>query len=91
MSFYSILDTKNLLVERQASFEDCNQIIWPNIFFPGKFTKNLDFSGNFTKDFDFPGKNWSFILSGQLYLFIGLGKLFYFSSKGTTFEHTSCT
>jgi len=40
------------------------------------------FSGNFTKNFDFPGKNWPLIL---------LGKLFYFSSKVTTIEHTSCT
>jgi len=53
---------------------------------PGKFSfsKNFNFSGNFKKKFDFPGKNWPFL---QLFL----GKLFYFSSKVTTFEHTFCT
>src|SRR6218665_1281770 len=58
-----------------------------------KFSKNFDFSreisrksrflGNFTKISIFHAK------IGYLQLF--LGKLFYFSSKVTTFEHTSCT
>jgi len=34
------------------------------------------------RNLDFPGKNWIFTAI--------LGKLFYCSSKVTTFEHTSC-
>jgi|SRR6218665_2358170 len=67
--------------------------------FPGKLPKTFDFSGNFTKHrffqanfrknsffqaiykrFDCPGK------IGHLQIL--LGKLFYFSSKVITFEHT---
>src|SRR6218665_3602569 len=51
--------------------------------FQVKFPTNFDFFDNFTKNCYFPGK------IGYLQLF--LGKLFYFSSKVTTFEHTSCT
>jgi len=51
--------------------------------FPGKFPKFLIFSGNFTNFIDFPSK------IGHLQLL--LGKLFYFSSKVTTLERTSCT
>jgi len=53
------------------------------LIFPGKFHKNFDFFRQFHKNFDFSGK------IGHLQLL--LGKLFYFSSKVTTFEHTSCT
>jgi len=64
--------------------------------FPGKFPKNFDFSGNlkknrlfqenFQKISNFSGKNWSFTAICLL-----LGRLFYLSSKVTTFEHTSCS
>src|SRR6218665_919812 len=47
--------------------------------FPGKFPKILIFSGN--KKIDFPSK--------KVHLQLPLEKLFYFSSKVTTFEHTS--
>ena len=49
--------------------------------FAGKFPKILIFSGN--KKVDFPSK--------KVHLQLPLGKLFYFSSKVTTFEHTFCT
>src|SRR6218665_1754424 len=47
--------------------------------FAGKFPKISIFSGN--KKIDFPSK--------KVHLQLPLGKLFYFSSKVTTFEHTS--
>jgi len=47
------------------------------------FRKISIFSGNFTKKSIFHEKN------GHLQQL--LGKLFYFSSKVTTYEHTSCT
>src|SRR6218665_2592575 len=49
--------------------------------FAGKFPKLFIFSGN--KKIDFPSKKSPLILQ------LPLGKLFYFSSKVTTFEHTS--
>ena len=45
--------------------------------------KILIFQGKFPSNFDFQAK------IGYLQLF--LGKLFYCSSKVTTFKHTSCT
>src|SRR6218665_903477 len=52
--------------------------------FSRQLSKKLRFfSGNFTKKINFPGKIG--------YLQELLGKLFYFSSNVTTFEHTSCT
>src|SRR6218665_1700001 len=51
--------------------------------FPGKFPKNFNFFRQFKTKFDFQAK----ISHLQLLLV----KLFYFSSKVTTFEHTSCT
>jgi len=53
-------------------------------FFQANFRKILIFLGNFTKNFDFTAAK-----IGHLQLL--LGKLFYFSSEVTTFEHTSCT
>src|SRR6218665_1789695 len=53
---------------------------WPP--FQANFRKISIFSGNFKKISNFQAK------IGYLQLF--LGKLFYFSSKVTTFEHTSC-
>jgi len=53
--------------------------------FPGKFPKKVDFSGNSKKISNFQAK------IGHLGLQLFLGKLFYFSSKVTTFEHISCT
>src|SRR6218665_1382944 len=52
-------------------------------FFSGKFSKHFAFSGNFTKNSPFQAK--------IDHLQLLLGKLFYFSSKVTTLEHTSCT
>src|SRR6218665_126233 len=49
---------------------------------PGKFPKNFDFSGNFKQNSIF------YANIGHLQLL--LDKLFYFSSKVSTFEHTSC-
>ena len=51
--------------------------------FQCKFPKNFDFLSNFTKISIFQAT------IGYLQLF--LGKLFYFTSNVTTFEHTSCT
>jgi len=52
------------------------------------------FSGNFTKNSIFPGKFPKFtkfsIFQAKITHLL-LGRLFYFSSKVTTFEHTSCT
>ena len=72
---------------------------------PGKFSKHFDyfqsnfrnssiFSGNFTKKFNFFRQSKKFRFSMQkllIYRQLLLGKLFYFSSKVTTFDHTSCT
>src|SRR6218665_315636 len=69
----------------------------------GKFPKNFKFSGNFTKEYRVLQANFRKILFFQaikkirfstqkiVHLQLPLGKLFYFSSKVTTFEHTSCT
>src|SRR6218665_3075472 len=54
-----------------------------NFDFPGTFPKISNCSSNFTTISIFQGK------IGHLQLL--QGKLFYFSSKFTTFEHTSCT
>jgi len=73
---------------------DFFQAISQKIDFSGKFTKNFDFSGNFTKLSIFQGKfpkNFQFLGNFIGYLQLFLGKLFYFFSKVTTFEHTSCT
>ena len=72
--------------------------------FPGKFSKNFDFSRQIIKKFRFLQANFRKITIFQAilkensifqakiaYLQLLLGKLFYFSSKVTTFEHTSCT
>jgi len=66
------------------------------LIFQGKFLKNFDFSGNLTKNISiFQAKFSNDLFSvhpdktGRLQLL--LGKLFYFSSKVTTFEHTFCT
>ena len=75
------IDFSKQIFENFEFFSNFTQEIW---FFPGKFLKNFNFfSGNFTKNFNFPGKNWSFTATS--------GKFFYFSSKVTTFVHTSCT
>jgi len=76
--------------------------IW-GVVDPGK-NKIVDFSGNFTQKFNFSrqlSEKFQFFqaISQKISIFkakIGhlqllLGKLFYFSSKVTTFEHTSCT
>ena len=54
------------------------------------------FSGNFRKKFDFLKKiflmtSFSVYPDRIGYLQLLLGKLLYFSSKVTTFKHTSCT
>jgi len=51
--------------------------------FSGKFSKNFDFYVIFNK--------LSIIQANIAHLQLLLGKLFYFSSKVITFEHTSCT
>src|SRR6218665_3675756 len=53
------------------------------IDFPGKFPKTFDFFRQFKKNYIFQAK--------ISHLQLPLGKLLYFSSKVTTFEHTSCT
>src|SRR6218665_394406 len=73
-------------------------------FFQTNFRKISIFSGNFTKNFDFSRQNFRkisifsrnftkcFDFYGEMsHLQQLLGKLFYFSSKVTTFEHTFCT
>src|SRR6218665_427626 len=65
---------------KNFDFFSCNFIKYS--IFPGKFPKNFDSFGQCHKKFDFPGK------IGHLQQL--LKKLFYFSSKVTTFEHTSC-
>src|SRR6218665_1993436 len=52
-------------------------------FFQGNFRKMSIFSGNLKQKLIFQAK--------ISHLQLLLGKLFYFSSKVTTFEHTSCT
>src|SRR6218665_1387686 len=54
-----------------------------NRFFQANFRQISAFSGHFTKSSIFKAK--------IRHLLLLLGKLFYFSSKVTTFEHTSCT
>ena len=56
-----------------------------SIFFQG----NSIFPWNFPQKFDFPGKNFRLPIQNS-YLRPQLDKLFYFSSKVTTFEHTYC-
>src|SRR6218665_2610391 len=76
---------------------------WISIF-PGKFPRNFNFFRQVLKKFQFFKANFRkiLIISGNLkknsffqakiaHLQLLLGKLFYFSSKVTTFEHTSCT
>src|SRR6218665_3998643 len=79
-------DLQNFDFSRQIS-EKCRifQAISHKIScFPGKFLKDFDFSGNLKK---------SIFHAKFAYLQLLLGKLFYFyfSSKVTSFEHTSCT
>src|SRR6218665_1687138 len=50
-----------------------------NFDFSGQISKKFRFLGDFTENFDLPSKNWLFT-----------AKLFYFSSKVTTFEDTPC-
>src|SRR6218665_2256380 len=58
----------------------------------GNFTqKNSIFSGKFPKKFRFFRIFFSNFQAKIGYLQLLLDKLFYFSSKVTTFEHTSCT
>src|SRR6218665_423761 len=68
-----------------------------------KFPKNFNFFRQFYKRIlSFPGKfpeililqainKFRFSKQKIVHLQLPLGKLFYFSSKVTTFEHTSCT
>ena len=58
-------------------------ILHKKSIFPGKISTNFDFFRQFQKHFDFPCTNWSFIATA--------GQITDFSSKVTTFEHTSCT
>ena len=69
----------------------------------GKFPQNFNFWGNFTKEYRILQANfrkfWFFQAIKKIrfskqkivHLQLPLGKLFYFSSKVATFEHTSCT
>src|SRR6218665_3346636 len=68
----------------------------------GKFPKNFNFFRQFYKRISsFPGKFPIFLVfqaikklifqAKKVHLQLPLAKLFYFSSKVTTFEHTSCT
>src|SRR6218665_2928173 len=70
---------------RQISenFHLCQAILQKNIEFCRQISENFDFFTQLKK-FDFPSKK-------IVHLQLPLGKLFYFSSKVTTFEHTSCT
>ncbi len=75
-----------------TNFGFSRQIFEKFRFFQANFKKFPFSQGNFwkiwffqaiLKKIDFPGKNCSFTAT--------FGQLFYFSSKVTTFEHTSCT
>jgi len=87
-------------------FEIWGSWIWVknNFDFFRQISENFDFSGSFTQKIDFLQVNFLKILifSGNFtkilifhakigHLQLLLVKLFYFSSKVTTFEHTSCT
>src|SRR6218665_587424 len=82
-----VVDPGQIFLFFQATFREI-------LIFSGNFTKNVYFSRQIFKKFrffrqflfkfDFPGKNCLFT---QLLL----ENLFYFSSKVTTLEHTSCT
>src|SRR6218665_1346513 len=60
----------------------------------GSGLKKIDFSRQIFENFDFfqalSHKNFDFFHAKIGHLQLLLSKLFYFSSKATTFEHTSC-
>src|SRR6218665_2725664 len=102
----SWLRVKKIRFSRQIfeKFQFFQAISQKILFFPSKFSKNFNFFKQFHKKFDFSRqiseKFQCFqavsqtILNFQAkigYLQLLLGKLFYFSSKVTIFEYTSCT
>src|SRR6218665_2490887 len=101
--FFQAILQRNFDFSKQIS-ENLQAISQKIPIFPGSFSKKLIFSGNFTKNFNFSrqiSKRFRFLqpIFSKISIFQGkighlqllLGKLFYFSSKVTTLEHTSCT
>ena len=90
-----IFDFSGQIKEKFRFFQAISQkiSIFPGNFFlqisifPGKFLKNFDFSVKFLRNFDFIRqlKKYSIFQAKIAHLQLLLGKLFYFSSKVTTF------
>src|SRR6218665_1215749 len=77
----------------QKNFDFYRQIFEKFQFFQQILQKNIEFCRQISENFDFFRQLKKFGFSKQkiVHLQLPLGKLFYFSSKVTTFEHTSCT
>src|SRR6218665_2281168 len=77
----------------QKNFDFYRQISEKFQFFQAIFQKNVEFCRQISENFDFLQaiKKIRFFKQKIVHLQLPLGKLLYFSSKVTTFEHTSCT
>src|SRR6218665_2332359 len=74
----------------QKNFDFYRQISEKFQFFQAILHKNIEFCGQISENFDFFRQLKKLIFQAKkVHLQLPLGKLFYFSSKVTTFEHTS--
>src|SRR6218665_1202915 len=74
------------------NFDFYRQISEKFQIFQAILQKNIEFSRQISENFDFFRQLKKLIFQGKnFHLQLPLAKLFYFSSKVTTFEHTSCT
>src|SRR6218665_4183917 len=78
---------------RVKKFDFYRQIFEKFQLFQAILQKNIEFCRQISENFDFfrQLKKFNFPNQKVVHLQLPLGKLFYFSSKVTTFEHTSCT
>src|SRR6218665_2392500 len=74
------------------NFDFYRQISEKFQFFQAILQKNIEFCRQIFENFDFFKQlKKSIFQAKNVHLQLPLAKLFYFSSKVTTFEHTSCT
>src|SRR6218665_1700073 len=76
----------------QKNFDFYRQIFEKFQFLQAILQKNIEFCRQISENFDFFRQLKKSIFQAKIFhLQLPLVKLFYFSSKVTTFEHTSCT
>src|SRR6218665_2214918 len=77
----------------QKNFDFYRQLSEKFQFFQAILQKNIEFCRQISENFDFFQAIKKLVFSSKkiVHLQLPLGKLFYFSSKVTTFERTSCT